>query len=200
MNGIWKATLESFRDSVASAEPAPAGVSVSAVSATLGISLLQKVLDIVAKRKSFAGDFGRLASLRQAARNESERLTRYANEDIAAYRAYMEARRLKTADETARALRDVNETPLKAARSALSGLDLCADAAGIVTGAIAADLGTAAILLAGAIRALLLSVDANLQQQPDRETSVERREIEEKALRQLDSVLRQVTILAGSAG
>jgi methenyltetrahydrofolate cyclohydrolase len=200
MNGIWNATLESFRDSVASAEPAPAGVSVSAVSATLGVSLLRKVLEIMAKRKSFAGDSGRLASLRQAARNESERLTRYANEDIAAYRAYMEARRLKTADKTARALRDVNETPLKAARSALAGLDLCADAAGLVTGAVAADLGTAAILLAGAIRALLLSVEANLQQHPAREAFTECKEIEERALRQLDSVLRQVTILAGSAG
>jgi formiminotetrahydrofolate cyclodeaminase len=192
MSGIWKATLESLRESVASAEPAPAGVSVSAVSATLGISLLQKVLEIVAKRKSFAGDRGRLASLRKAARNESERLTQCADEDVAAYRAYMEACRLKTPDvETA--LRDVNETPLRAARSALSGLDLCADAAGIVNGAVAADLGTAAILLAGAVRAMLLSVDVNLQQHPNRETSVERREIEEKALRQLDSVLRQVT-------
>ena len=192
MSGIWKATLESFRESVASAEPAPAGVSVSAVSATLGISLLQKVLEIVAKRKSFAGDRGRLASLREAARNESERLTQYANEDIVAYRAYMEARRLQAADvETA--LRDVNETPLRAARSALAGLDLCADAAGIVNGAVAADLGTAAILLTGAVRAMLLSVDVNLEQHPDRETSVECREIEEKALRQLDLVLRQVT-------
>lgn len=146
----------------------------------------------MAKRKSFAGDRGRLASLRQAAGNESERLTQCADEDVAAYRAYLEARRLQAADVKA-ALRDVNETPLRAARSALAGLDLCADAAGIVSGAVAADLGTAAILLAGAVRAMLLSVDVNLQQHPDRETSVESREIEEKALRQLDSVLRQVT-------
>jgi len=205
-NGIWDATLESFRESVASAEPAPAGVSVSAVSATLGVSLLQKVLEIVAKRKSFAGDLAHLASLRQAARNESERLSQYANDDIAAYRAYMEARRLKTAAigtgeaETVRALRDVVEVPLKAARSALSGLDLCADAAGLVHGAIAADLGTAAILLAGAVRAMLLSAEVNLRQLPDREGAiVECGEIEAKALRQLDSILRQVTIAARSA-
>jgi methenyltetrahydrofolate cyclohydrolase len=205
-NGIWKATLESFRESVASAEPAPAGVSVSAVSATLGVSLLQKGLEIVAKRKSFAGDLAQLASLRQAARDEAERLAQYANDDIAAYRAHMEARRLEagaieTAEaETARALRDVVEVPLKAARSALSGLDLCADAAGIVRGAVAADLGTAAILLAGAVRAMLLSAEVNLQQLSDREEAVvECREIGDKALRQLDSVLRQVTITTGPA-
>jgi methenyltetrahydrofolate cyclohydrolase len=200
MNGIWKATLESFRDSVASAEPAPAGVSVSAVSATLGVSLLQMVLEIVAKRKSFAGDRGELSSLRQAAKNEADRLARCADEDIAAYRAYIAARRLKTGDaEAARSLRAVLETPLQAARSALSGLDLCAAAAGMVNGAVAADLGTAAILLAGAVRALLLSVDVNLRQLPDREVMVECREIEARALRQLDSVLRQVTIAAGLA-
>jgi formiminotetrahydrofolate cyclodeaminase len=197
-NGIWGSTLESFRRSVANAEPAPAGVSVSAVTATLGVSLLQMVLEIVAKRKSFAGDPEELSSLRQAAKNESERLARCADEDIAAYRAYVAARRLKTGDaETARCLRAVIEAPLQAARSALSGLDLCAAAAGMVDGAVAADLGTAAILLAGAVRALLLSVDVNLRQLPDREAMAEYREIEAQALRQLDSVLRRVTIAAG---
>jgi formiminotetrahydrofolate cyclodeaminase len=183
---------------VASAEPTPAGVSVSAVSATLGISLLLKVLEIVAKRKNFAGDLGHLAWLRQAAGKESERLAQYADEDIAAYRAYIEARRLKTADvASARALRDVIEIPLRAAGSALAGLDLCADASSIVYGAVAADLGTAAILLAGAVRAMVLSVDVNLQQHPDREVAAECRGIEERALGQLDLVLRQ-TALAGS--
>jgi formiminotetrahydrofolate cyclodeaminase len=190
---------------VASAEPVPAGVSVAAVSATFGVSLLQKVLEIVAKRKSLAGDRGHLASLRQAAGDEAERLARYADEDIAAYRAYMEARRRSDADvETARALRDVIETPLKAARSALAGLDLCADAAGIVRGAVAADLGTAAILLAGAVRAMLLSAEVNLmqvpnlRQLPDGEAIGECKEIEEKAARQLELVVRHVTIAAGS--
>ena len=177
----------------------PAGVSVAAVSATLGVSLLQKVLEIVAKRKSFAGDPGELSSVRQAAKNEAERLARCADEDIAAYRAYLAARRLKTGDAEASSLRAVIETPLQAARSALSGLDLCAAAAGMVKGAVAADLGTAAILLAGAVRALLLSVDVNLRQLPDREVMVECREIEAQTLRQLDSVLRQVTIAAGLA-
>jgi formiminotetrahydrofolate cyclodeaminase len=200
MTGIWKSTLESFRESVASAEPAPAGVSVSAVSATLGLSLLEKVLEIMAKRKNFVGDRGRLAALRQAARDETERLAQYADEDIAAYRAYMGARGPRTAAaESARALRGVIETPLKAARSALSGLELCADAAGMVHGAVAADLATAAILLAGAVRAMLLSVDANLQQLPNREAAAEGREIEKRAVRQLDSVLRRTNITSGLA-
>lgn len=199
-NGIWDATLEGFRESVADAEPVPAGVSVAAVSATLGVSLLQKVLAMVAKRKSFTGDRGHVASLREAAGNISERLAQCANEDIGAYRAYAEARSLKAGDvEMARTLRDVVDVPLRAARSALTGLDLCADAAGIVRGAVAADLATAAILLAGAVRAMLLSAEVNLGQLPDPAVSGECREIEEKARRQLESVVKQVTIATGSA-
>lgn len=200
-NGIWDTTLESFRDSVAGGGPVPAGVSAAAVSATLAVSLLQKVLAIVAKRKSFAGDRGHLASLRQAARDETERLAQYANEDIAAYRAYAEARSLKAGDvEIARALHDVIEVPLNAARSALTSLDLCADAAGIVRGAVAADLATAAILLAGGIRAMLLSAEVNLRGLSGREEAIaECKELGERAARQLDSVLRQVTGAAGPA-
>src|SRR5437762_9242289 len=127
-DGIWGTTLESFRESVASAVPVPAGVSVAAVSAALGVSLLRKVLEIVAKRKNFQGDRGELSALLEAARTESERLARCADEDIAAYRAYITARRLKTADAVGAS---VIETSVRGARSALAGLDLCAAAAGM---------------------------------------------------------------------
>jgi methenyltetrahydrofolate cyclohydrolase len=184
---------------VASGEPTPAGVSVAAVSAALGASLLQKVLEIVAKRKSFAGDREKLSSLHEAARKEAERLTQYADEDIAAYHGYLEARRSKATSKTtdaelARSLRNVMETPLNGARSALSGLNLCVDAAELVHGAVAADLATAAILLEGAVRSMLLCVVVNLQELPDIEVTAECKEIQEKALRQLASVLRQVAI------
>ena len=180
---------------MASSEPTPAGVSVAAVSAALGASLLQKVLEIVAKRKSFTGDLEKLSSLREAARNEAERLTRYADEDIAAYRRYRAARSGKATDaELAGSLRGVMETPLNASRSALSGLKLCVEASEIVHGAVAADLATAAILLEGAVRSMLLCVIVNLQELPDAEVRAECKEIEEKALRQLASVLRQVAV------
>jgi glutamate formiminotransferase/formiminotetrahydrofolate cyclodeaminase len=194
-NGIWNTTLENFGESVASSEPTPAGVSVAAVSAALGATLLQKVLKIVAKRKSFTGDLEKLSSLREAARKEAGRLTQYANEDIAAYRGYIEARRNKTTDvELGRSLREVMETPLNGARAALSGLNLCVDAAEIVNGSVAADLATAAILLESAVRSMLLCVEMNLRDLPDREVAAECKEIEEKALRQLASVLRKVSI------
>jgi formiminotetrahydrofolate cyclodeaminase len=199
-NRIWNTTLEAFRESVASSEPTPAGVSVAAVSAVLGASLLLKVLEIVAKRKSFTGDLEKLSSLREAARNEAERLAQYADEDTAAYRSYMEARREKATDaELARSLHGVMETPINASRSTLSSLNLCVEAAELVHGAVAADLATAAILLEGAVRSMLLCVEVNLQEFPDREVTAECKEIEEKALRQLASVLRQVAIRSARA-
>jgi formiminotetrahydrofolate cyclodeaminase len=191
-NTIWNATLESFRESVASAEPPPAGVAVAAVSATLGVNLLLKVLAIVARRKSFAADTEKLSPLLQAAKNESVRLTQYADDDIAAYRAYLESRRLKIEDH-AMALREAIETPFRAAESALSSLDLCADAAGLVHGAVLADLATAAILLNGAIRAMLLSVEVNLQQLSDAEISAKIQLMREKARQELDVVLGHIS-------
>ncbi len=138
------------------------------------------VVETVAKRKSFTGDLEKVKSLCDAARSKSERLARLAEEDIEVYSEYMKARR---------PTRRLIEVPMQAARSAVAGLDLCAEAAEMVRGTIVSDLGTAAILLGGAVRAILLNVDVNLQQLPDHEAIVQRNELEERARRQLDSVL-----------
>ena len=58
------------------------------------------------------------------------------------------------------------------ARCAVTGLDLRADAAGFVHEFVAADFGAAAVLLAGAVRATLLSVDFNPGQLPRDASSI----------------------------
>ena len=180
-DSIWKSTLEEFRGQVASSAPVPAGVSVAAVSATLGLSLLMKVLEITRKRKDFSGDPRKIEDLLTTARTESERLKQYADDDIVAYAEYMARRR--SPEETA-ALRKAIEVPLGAARSAASGIKLCADATKMTPASIAPDLGTAANLLAGAVRSILLSVESNALHLTDHEFQQEvQREIE--ALRQL---------------
>ena len=50
------------------------------------------------------------------------------------------------------ALLQATETPLAAARSAVAAIELCAEAAGMARGAIAADIGGAAGQLFGATR------------------------------------------------
>src|SRR5215471_10985585 len=97
---------------------------------------------------------------------------RLADEDRAAYGIYREALKLpKGTDERRQAitsaLRRATEMPLAAARTAASAIDLCRQAASVVPGDIAADARGAAALLAGTVRAILASVDANLERLKD---------------------------------
>ncbi len=161
MGTIWSATLGSFCDEVAAAKPAPAGVAVAAVSARLGLALLIKVLRITGKRND----------LIEAARRESDQLARAADDDIQAIQQLLHAR-------DANAAIDV---PLRAATSAVAGLELCAETAASIRGLIAADLGAAASLLAGAARAILLCVDFNLRRAPSEDHAAVRLKLEERA-------------------
>ncbi len=200
---LWNLTVEEFREKVASGDTSIAAVAVSAVSAACALGLAVMVLEVIGKRKNFQGDRHRLEALMEAARDESDRLARYADEDPAAYHVYMRALRMpKTTDAErgareralAAALRRATEVPLSAARAAIAGLNICAEAAEMAQGAVAADLGGAASLLAGATRAILGTVDANLAALGESEfrdqAAAERGELEKRADRQ-EQVIRQ---------
>jgi formiminotetrahydrofolate cyclodeaminase len=161
-----------------------AGVAVSAVSAGLGMALLALTLKVASRRKDFAGDRARLRALQNAANKESARLVRYADEDIAAYQKYRDS--LKRKRGTDAALSRIIETPLEAAGSAARGLDLCAEAVSLVPLSVASDLGAAETLLAGAVRAILLTVDVNLLQLPAKS------ELRRGATRQVKRMLGKV--------
>jgi formiminotetrahydrofolate cyclodeaminase len=200
-SSIWKATLEEFRERILAGDSTTGAVAVAAVSASLAAGVLQMVLEIVARKKEAEGHRERLRELIEAARSGAAQLARLADEDRAAYTEYAKALRLpKTSDEE-RAVRrrgmdlaliKATETPLAAARSAVDAIELCVEAAGIARGAIAADIGGAAALLAGAVRAILCSVDANLGELPDQpfrqQAAAERRALEETAVRQVEAV------------
>jgi formiminotetrahydrofolate cyclodeaminase len=163
---IWSESLATFSDSVAATRPAPAGVAAAAVAAELGISLLIKTLAIT----------GGQDELLNAARKESAHLRGAAGDDIGAVMAYMQAR-------DAVALRQAIEAPLRAARATVAGLELCAKASSVVKASLTADLRSAQALLAGALRAILNCIDANLQGREDehRDAVAERQAIEDRA-------------------
>lgn len=169
-DSIWKSTLGEFRDQLAGRDPVPAGVSAAAVSASLGLSLLMKVLEITRKRRDFHGDPGKIEEWLTSARAESAKLERSADEDAVAYAEYMASR--KSSGEAA-ALRRAIEVPLEAARAAATGLRLCAEARGVAPASIEPDLGTAALLLAGAVHGILLSVESNALRLPPGESQDE---------------------------
>jgi len=165
-HSIWSESLATFSDSVAATRPAPAGVAAAAVAAELGIGLLIKTLAIT----------GGQDELLNTARRERARLRGAADDDIG---AVMEL--IRTRD--AAALRQAIEAPMRAARAAVAGLELCAQASSVVKDALAADLGAAQALLAGALRAILLCIDSNLngREEDHRDAVAERRAIEDRA-------------------
>jgi len=183
-DSIWTTTLAGFRDKSGSTDPVPASVAISAVSASLALALLAKMLIIAGKRNN-------LDALLDAARSESTRLAQLADDDIQAFNQYMECKR--QGRELTAAVRKAIEVPMEAARSAVRGLDLCAQTAGMVRGLTAADVGAAAALLSGAVRAMLLSVDFNIREmrsdsQFSAAIAAERRDLQREADEQADAV------------
>jgi formiminotetrahydrofolate cyclodeaminase len=159
-------------ESLAAAKYAPAGVTAAAVSARFGMALLIKTLEITARRGHAEAVRGWLT----AARRYSEILSEAANEDIV---GTPERKRI--------------EIPMNAVRAAVAGLDLCAEAAEVVRGALAADLGVAALLLCAAVRAVLLCVDSNAGEFE----AEERRELERYAAARQESIIGQVAKALG---
>lgn len=159
---ILSVPLGELRDKVAGTDPVPAGVAVSAVTASLALALVVKVLEINRKRKGFEGDPKQLNSLLEGVRRESVYLTTLADEDVRAFNRYMEAARLKEPRDEA--MRDAIRVPIEAARAVVRGLDLCRGAAPhCQTGMTASDFAVAGALLSGALRGMLLSVESNMQ-------------------------------------
>jgi formiminotetrahydrofolate cyclodeaminase len=165
-DSIWKSTLEEFRAQLAGRDPVPAGVSTAAITASLALSLLIKVLEIARNSRDFRGDPGKIEEMLASARAESSKLARYADEDAAAFAAYMASRGTPN-EPAALLLRKAIEIPLEAARAAAMGLKLCAGAIPMTPASIQPDLGAAAFLLTASVRAMLLSAESNAQRLAD---------------------------------
>ena len=153
-------------DGLAAAKPSPAGVTAAAVSARFGMALLIKALEITSRRSED------VRGLIEAARGYSEILAEAANDDIV---GALEQRRI--------------EIPMNAARAAVGGLDLGAEAASLVRGPVAADVGVAAMLLCSAVRAIVLCVDSNA----GAFEAEERRELVRLAMARQESIIEQVS-------
>ncbi len=120
------------------------GVYTAAMAASDALELLASVLKIS----------GAEPGSREAAKREAENLQAAAEEDVAAYNRYL----------LDRDPRPTIEIPIRAAQAVSAGIELCAAAKGTVKRSVAADLGVAAALLDGALRGILLCVEANLAQ------------------------------------
>lgn len=182
---IWTGTLAGLLEKTAATEPVPAGVAISAVTASLALALLAKVLGIAVRKRKFAAEREQIEELLHAARAESSRLTSLADEDIEAFHKYLESKHQAT--------RKAIEIPMEAARAGVRGLGLCGEAARIIRGLTASDVASAATLLEGAVRGMLITVDFNLREMTaDQEFSTaikaERADLADQTTRYADAV------------
>jgi methenyltetrahydrofolate cyclohydrolase len=194
---VWKSTLEEFDGQIIQGDAITGAVAVASITATFAVSLLRMVLEITAHKKESESRRNEIQELLEAAKAEAKQLRRAADDDRVAYAAYRDAARLPRAAEQERAernramrsaLEQATETPLRAARSAVRAIELCVEAATLARGDVAADIGGAAELLTGAVRAILNSVDANLRRMEDGRFVAERRDLEERASRSAEQV------------
>jgi formiminotetrahydrofolate cyclodeaminase len=162
------------------------GVATAAVAASLALDLLSKVIEV---SKPVQQD-----EWLAAVQREADNLRRAADEDVAAYNLYLQCVRTSAGPEDLQgALRGTIEVPMNAARAAVAGIELCIAVTDSVRASVAADLGVAAALLAGAVRGIVLCVDANLRAAADdahyEAVRIERRDLEERANRAANVIL-----------
>jgi formiminotetrahydrofolate cyclodeaminase len=203
---VWEASLEEFRRAAASSEPTPAGVAIAAASASYALGLLTKVALVSGRHKESAAHAATLNSIAETAAAESKRMLEFAEQDIAAFKAYIATNRLPQSTNREiearrrailKAARRAIEIPLAAARSAAAGLKLCAGATVATRSSVLADLGAAASLLASAMHVFLMCADSNLRQlAPDSasfgEAFADRSDWENRANRNAEMVLKHV--------
>lgn len=200
-------TIEVFRRAAAGPQPMPAGVAIAAVSAAFALGLVAKMLLVSARHgpSADAAARARAESLAAGADSASASMLRLAGEDIAAFEGYLAARRLPRSTESesqARqrsidsAVRRAIDLPLAAAREAAAGVQLCSEVFGLAPPALVADLGVAASLLAGALRAFVLCAQSNVDQLAAdaaiyRDRLTDEAPLHEEALRQAAAVLER---------
>ncbi|HET8727173.1 MAG TPA: cyclodeaminase/cyclohydrolase family protein [Alphaproteobacteria bacterium] len=165
---VWTWGLAEFRDNVAADNPTPGGGSAAMVSASIGMGLVLMALKISARKEG--GD--RHLPLVETGERLLVALGAQADDDIAAFQGYMKALQLpKGTDEEKEArrralenaARTATEVPLAAARLCLEGLDLAQQAVPLAGSHIVSDVAAGAILMHGALSAVLLNVDINLK-------------------------------------
>lgn len=167
--------LSGFITAVATAEPLPAGVAVAALTAALAAALAEMGAGVALKRKE-ADDADALRRVRGEAAAWRAALLRAIEEDSAAYRAYMAARKLPREGDAARRLRDnaLARTRLAAALTPLRIAGMAYDILGFLGTVIAqtgvamrSDVANGAILAEAAVRCATLALRTNLRGHPD---------------------------------
>ncbi|MEY2930514.1 MAG: hypothetical protein RL033_1263 [Pseudomonadota bacterium] len=167
MDSLWQQTAASLRDQTASESATPGGGSVACVTGALGLGLVLMALRITANKTPSE----LLQRLTERGSALMAGVSAGADADVAAFDSYMSALRLPKGTDAERATRkqklseaatEATRVPLAAADTMIAGLELAVQALPNVAHVVASDVFAGADLLAGAVAAVMRSVDINL--------------------------------------
>jgi methenyltetrahydrofolate cyclohydrolase len=202
-DSIWSTTLEAFHSDLAAPRSSPAAGGAAAVSARLAVSLSIKLFEIARNRNLAASDAAALESLSRSALVASDVIANAADEDGPAFAGYLDAvRKEYDPQRVDTAMMRAIEVPMTAARSSVRALELCSEALPLIPEFLSADLAAAVFLLSGAVRALLITVDYNLQQlsSPHRAFAAERVDLENQARRLKHDIVKKLNAESRALG
>ena len=175
-SNFYEMTLNDFLKVAASSSHVPGGGNVSAVVGALGASMGAMVASLTQGKTGYEEHQAANSAILKAFLDGIENLKRLTQGDVEAFDAYMKAFKLpKDTDEQKKAraaaiVEGVKKATLAPMMICRQCLDLMREAAKLAPfgnkGAIS-DCGVAAIILEGALRAAMLSVDINLSSVKD---------------------------------
>lgn len=171
---LWTRSAADLLSATSSRQPTPGGGSVAALSGAFGAGLVSMAARISVHKAQQAGETPEpaLTTVLDALEEVQGRLQRLADEDVAVFRAYVDATRLpKVTDEEKAARRTALDrageaaraAPLGAAQACVEALEQAQACLGHVHPEVVSDVGAGAALLRGALEAALLTLDINLR-------------------------------------
>ena len=184
-------TLGEFREDIESRSMPGCG-AVAANAAANGLSLALKGLRLSKPRDGSQTH----ANLIERADVLIDELGGYADEDVAAFQAYLAARKQAGEGEHSKALDEaverINQVPLDTARACRRALELTLEANGHTRAALQSDTRSGAQLLHAGVCMVLLNVDANIDGLDDETEQAQLREERHELQRRADALLARL--------
>jgi methenyltetrahydrofolate cyclohydrolase len=196
---LVKSTLEQFTDRLAAGTPTPGGGSAAALAGSLSASLLQMVCDLTLGREKYKQHDAAVLLIKRRSDSLRKDLLVLVDRDAEAYDAVLQARRLPkgTASEEAARREALGRANLFATETPLATAEACAALMGLaielaLKGNLNAvsDVGSAALLAYGGLRAAVMNVRVNLPSLQDEQSvsraraKVSRLEVDAEKLRE----------------
>ena len=155
---VWTQRLADFREATAARQPTPGCGAAAAVTADIGLALVVKGLRI---SEAHGSEPARLELL-QAAESLLGRPGAFADDDVQAFRGYLDAARSGEPEQKQAASRQACAVPLALAHCCLEALDLAVKAWPLTDPNVQSDAQAGAVLIHSGLSAALINVDADM--------------------------------------